>query len=290
MRRTSSTMIMTEYKENEEGHKYVRKHKVQFDVNKIDEYKGHFSELESKGVVDEGTFESNEWAILNGKEDRRRAKFIFRFEMHYSFQMALKAFVLFMINIKKQDANTLDTYLNHISHIAYITNMFSKDKLDELKNYYQQYKIDNDGMTKSLFQNKVPLLRFINFINLPHGDEYVNLIEREFTGYKYQKGIRDLPPFEDLIIFGAIVNDFFNIADIGHQELRDKYAIVKVWWELTTVIPMRVGEFIRLKVDALTYDGVNGKYYLKIPRIKRNFKHEKEIINIEEYNIQTLEV
>jgi hypothetical protein len=283
-------MIIKEYKENQDGHKYVQNHKVDFDVNKIDEYKRHFSELEAKGIVEEGTFESNRWAISNNKEDRRRAVFTFQFDTHASFQMALKAFVLLMVNIRKQDVNTLDTYINHISNIAYITNMFSRDKLGELKSYYQQYKIDNDGITKSLFQNKGPLVRFISFINLPHGDEYINLIEEEFAGYKYKKGIRDLPPFEDLVTFGVIVQDFFNNNDIEYQELRDKFAIVKVWWGLTTVIPIRVGEFIRLKIDALKYDENAGKYYLDIPRIKRNFKLDNEVINIEEYEIQTLEV
>lgn len=290
MRRTSSAMIIIEYKETQDGHKYVQKHKVEFDVNETDEYKRHFSQLEAKGVVEEGTFESNRWAISNNKEDRRRAVFIFNFDMYPSFQMALKAFVLFMVNVKKQDVNTLDTYINYIKYIAFITNMFSKDKLGELKSYYQQFKIDNDGITKSLFQNKKPLLGFINFINLPHGDEYINLIEGEFAGYKYKKGIRDLPPFEDLVTFGVIVQDFFNNNDIEYQELRDKYAIIKVWWGLTTIIPMRVGEFIRLKIDALKYDEISGKYYLEIPRIKRNFKHENEVVNIEEYVIQTLEV
>jgi len=284
-------MVITELKENKEGHQYAKRHKVQFDFKSIDEYKRYFSELEAKGVVDEGTFDSNRWVINNNKEDRRRAIFKFTFEIYPDFQMALKSYVLFMVNIKKQDVNTIGTYLNYISHIANITNMFSKDKINAIKEYFKQYKIDNDGIIKGLYQKKKPLLNFISLLNLPYGDEYINLINNEFAGYKYKNGVRDLPPFEDLIIFGVIVQDFFNKNDIEYQELREKFAIVKVWWELTTIIPMRVGEFIRLKKGALTDNHVTGKHYLEIPRIKRNMiLHENEVINIEEYEIQTLEV
>lgn len=77
--------------------------------------------------------------------------------------------------------------------------------------------------------------------------------------------VRTIPTVSDCLKFVWIMNDFFENMD-RNDERYIYYYPLRLWWSITSVIPIRSGEFLIIKRDCII--SKDGKYYLSLPRTK----------------------
>ncbi|MCT4574449.1 integrase, partial [Bacillus thuringiensis] len=59
---------------------------------------------------------------------------------------------------------------------------------------------------------------------------------------------------KDCLKFAWILNDFFTRTD--HKDWKYIYFYpIRIWWHLTTIIPIRIGEFLLLKRECIRAEG-----------------------------------
>jgi hypothetical protein len=91
----------------------------------------------------------------------------------------------------------------------------------------------------------------------------------ELKNYSYKEykeiGVRTLPKNKELLDFDYYLKKFF--YEEQDADLLYYFYPILLWWKITNIIPMRPSEFTsKLQRDCLKV--IDGKYYLKISRIK----------------------
>ncbi|OIK11274.1 site-specific integrase [Bacillus sp. MUM 13] len=133
----------------------------------------------------------------------------------------------------------------------------------------------------SIFKQKNICSSTLNFLDYcPYlGEEYASLL------YSIKPNIeakaRLLPPSKDILIFSKIIEDYFS-RELSELEYR-KWFPVWLWWNLTTLIPLRPSEFCTIERDCLINN--DGNFYIKLPRHKQRFNNKRQIQIIDEINI-----
>ncbi len=288
--KNANKIVIVNAKENKSGAKFWSKEEVGFSQYNVNEYKEMFIKLKADGVVLKGDFDSNVWYISNKKEDEKIGIFRFDIDEEPELETMLKGFLIVLFYLKRAEASGFDSTYNFIIKVAKITDIFKCERRDEFKNFInEEYLNKNNGkVTKGLHNYRKGLLKFLTFSNIQTKHEFINLVKEIIPGQNI-KSVRDLPPFDDLIRFDIIVNDFFSLTDEKYKFLQDKFRPIEIWWKFSVVIPIRIGEFVRFKKNCLSPKKLD-KYNIEIPRIKVNQEYSGEITNTEEYVIQTLEI
>lgn len=123
------------------------------------------------------------------------------------------------------------------------------------------------------------LLNFFDYSpNL--GDELVSILYSIKPTYKEGKA-RLLPPSKDILIFSKVLENYFT-EQISEWEYR-KWFPVWLWWNLTTLIPIRPSEFCTIERDCLIQKKTN--FYIKLPRHKQKLNNKRNIQVLDEINI-----
>ena len=91
-----------------------------------------------------------------------------------------------------------------------------------------------------------------------------------------KNGIRELPSTQDILKFSLVVEDYFK-TDLSDDNYR-KYFCIYLWWNLTTVIPLRISEFCDIKRNSLVEE--DDGFLLKLPRKKQNNRRIQVIDSI----------
>lgn len=108
-------------------------------------------------------------------------------------------------------------------------------------------------------------LNFFDYIQDPNYDDYITLLYELRKTYKVEENARLLPPTKDILVFSNIVKDFFSKKMTEQEYL--KWFPVWLWWNLTTLIPLRPSEFCLIERNCLL-EG-NRAFYIKLPRKKQ---------------------
>lgn len=88
----------------------------------------------------------------------------------------------------------------------------------------------------------------------------------------YQGGnARILPPSKDILIFSKILEHYFS-KDLTENQYF-KWFPVWLWWNLTTLIPIRPSEFCNIERNCISIK--NGNFYIKLPRYKQKLNKRK---------------
>lgn len=123
------------------------------------------------------------------------------------------------------------------------------------------------------------LLNFFDYS--PHlGDEYVTFLYSIKPEYKESKA-RLLPPSKDILVFSKVLERYFT-EHISELEYR-KWFPVWIWWNLTTLIPIRPSEFCMIERDCLIQKNTN--FYIRLPRYKQKLNNKGNIQVLDEINI-----
>ncbi|MDW7615162.1 tyrosine-type recombinase/integrase [Peribacillus simplex] len=168
-------------------------------------------------------------------------------------------------------SRTISVNVNNLLKVVTISNGFSQDFFVETIKYIQ----NRSARTRISVCNAV--LNFFDYY--PLVDEEGVFTEKiwEIKSKTETKiGIREIPSSQDILKFSMVVEDYFKL-NLSDQHYR-KYFCIYLWWNLTTIIPLRISEFCDIKRDSLT-KGDEG-FFLKLPRKKQNNRRIQVIDSI----------
>lgn len=227
----------------------------------LDEAKVLFKEYREKEVIIEGNFEDEKW-LFSDEYSHVGIHFVFDkllYKRYYEklFGLKLETFIncvkVFCISlIGKYVLHTLSSIINEIKR------MISTDP-EELYEITYTLKISN-GVPCIDFFSMLPAYwseyereRFIDCIEI--------IVEQNQTDKLNSK--RTLAQFDSYLLFNDILNDFWK-SDMSKEE-RLFYYPIYLWWQITSVLPLRPREFILTSRNCLT-KREDGTYFLRLRR------------------------
>lgn len=237
-----------------------------------------FNNFLKEGVVTGCKYEDNVWYLYN---ESKRVKISFEmnekiFKEECTFRNlgsyddlvnAMKFYILY--NLEFTTIASIRSIVNDIKKIFEITRFFRKDYRKEL------LKLKENSSLIQTFKN---IIELVEFYPLEIDDEYfdlMNTLHEHFIVLKQEKnGLnqREIGNLENVFKFGDVLNDFWDNASLSERE---KYFPIKLWWEITTIIPMRATEFTLIPYDCLINE--NGKKYIKILRSNLKGSRNKSV-------------
>ncbi|RID85313.1 hypothetical protein D1953_10845 [Peribacillus asahii] len=122
-------------------------------------------------------------------------------------------------------------------------------------------------------------LNFFDYYTDFEAEEYVSLLYSVRKHYKAKA--RLLPPSKDILIFSKVLEDYFS-NEISELQYR-RWFPIWLWWNLTTLIPIRPSEFCTIERECLIKKDAN--FYIKLPRHKQKLNNKKHIQIIDELKI-----
>lgn len=211
-------------------------------------------------------FNSNHWKLYdNGSHSYRHVFFkehktLRELENKDKKSYIVKCWISSLIK-KGLSVKGIQNYSARINEIIETSSFFNPIKIQKTKNFIKT-------MSKRQINNYTRTA--INFLDYYQEVDSTGIYTKELWEIKsqndYEIGIRDLPSSQDILKFSLVVDDYFqpNMSEKDYL----KYYPVYLWWNLTTIIPLRISEFCNIDRNGIRNN--NGKYYIKLPRKKHN--------------------
>ena len=130
------------------------------------------------------------------------------------------------------------------------------------KNQYKVQKVSNNVMYKFI----TDLVDFLVFYNRDEFIYFINDLSEYKAKIQLEKGYRELPSFKDFLTIKQCLDSWYKDAVKNDSEELLKYYPLILWWNLTTIIPMRIIEFCHIKRDCFSLK--DGNYFITFPRMK----------------------
>ncbi|MDA1777167.1 integrase [Bacillus cereus group sp. BY9-3LC] len=141
-------------------------------------------------------------------------------------------------------------------------------RLRLLEDFIEKIMLKGDRTKSSIAS---ALLNFFNYYdNFEGAKEYLNFLS---TIPSSKPKTRTIPTVKDCLKFAWVLNDFYTQSNNTDWKYTYFYP-VRIWWHLTTVIPIRIGEFLLLRRDCVDNEG--NRYYLYLSRIKNKKSRAKK--------------
>lgn len=251
-----------------------RKQNVKYDTFDLNKYKEMFQQLlEGKHIY--GSFDHIHWELpCNISNHLIIIKF--DIEVYKEFNLALKAYSI----VRLLSGRTPITVYNEVALIKKaILECHGLSDIQKLEAFLEK---QNQLHSYQAYQIAIDLKRFVSFYNISNSNKIIDVCNNQ---QMYVKTNRNLPHFEDVMIFDDIVNDYFQYHPVKETL---EFLPIMIWWLLTNIIPMRPSEFLSLKKDCLEFNAnKNAPYHIKIPRIKNNtnlshIDNPQDIVEIDE--------
>ena len=225
-----------------------------FDLDELPTYKEYFEKLKEEGILlKDCNYEDRTWKGL-GLHNHKEFSFG-NYEYNNKIYQSLKAYVVTRLYHNRETIESVCMALRNVKKALDITKTFKIEELNNLSNYMEKIS----DRTKSTLIADV--LSYFLFNPVEYKDEFSELM------LSYDVTLSDMPrkipPVSSMIAFSEILEDFFMNAN---EEEKIKYYPVYLWWKITSIIPLRPNEFIKIKKDCIEVD--NDKYFLKLPRSK----------------------
>jgi len=175
---------------------------------------------------------------------------------------------------------TVQATLNHVIKFTVETSGYKADKVVEFLNKIDDS--DRENSTKKTFLTAV--YNFLDYSELMNVEDVMAILQKYQSKLGQRSGVRMLPPPFWIFEFDRILNEFFNKLDTLEpseeiSRLRCLYSPIRLWWNLTTIIPIRPSEFCLIERNCLSFtETIEGKlYYIKLPRKKLKKVNKKSI-------------
>lgn len=130
------------------------------------------------------------------------------------------------------------------------------------KNQYNVKKVSNNVMYRFISD----LVNFLEFYNRDEFVYFINDLNEHKAKIKLEKNYRKLPSFKDILTIKQCLDSWYEEAVKNDSEKLLKYFPLVLWWNLTTIIPMRVIEFCHIKRNCFSLK--DGNYFITFPRMK----------------------
>lgn len=269
----------------------------EFDINKsLIEAQILFEEYSDvKAFNNTGSFEDNIWMFtefINGQTyyfnfDSFKSFLTFNTKLSVNeFTLVLKCWTISNLNSK----TPLVTYklFNYLYSICRLTKGFRNnfEEVIELIKAGQIYSKKHSKSSEYIAKTVSPetTLRFVNsflsfskfYTNLPVNQQYIEILENEKDKIQTHISNRDLPSPKEVLNFKDCIEYFFitsqnTITDTSTLTTLTKFFPVILWWDLTSIIPMRPSEFCLIKRDCLSFKDNT----LTFPRLKQKRNKKK---------------
>ncbi|QSB10117.1 site-specific integrase [Lysinibacillus fusiformis] len=184
-----------------------------------------------------------------------------------------------LVNLSLSEAITI---FRNFKQALYMTDGFKENKVRAYIKY-----IEFSGITSGAKWKKIhSTLSFLVFSNLNIDHEIVKLLSNYKKRIRIKASIRKLPPSKYLLMFKFYLDKFFeeeSVKNQQHSTITKSYILfypILIWWNLTSIIPVRPSEFCSLSRDCLKQ--TDEKYFIKINRIKHR---ENKVQNHQEISI-----
>lgn len=127
---------------------------------------------------------------------------------------------------------------------------------------YKNIPVSSNVMQKFI----TDLVDFLEFYNREEYVEFINVLNEQKNKLKFKKTYRKLPSFKDILTIKGYLDHWFEEATKNESEELLKYYPLLLWWNLTSIIPMRIVEFLHISRNCFSFK--EGRYFISFPRMK----------------------
>lgn len=207
-----------------------------------------FLEYAARGVIEEGAFHDGEW-LVSDEVKRRRIRFT-----------PSKG------GIREWTGCTENCYCDYVrAYAAMLLGCMNVGTIAEISK--SLLRLGGCSFEEACMWDVYTLhaLQFLGMI--PGSPGCIGLVmekieeNRTLDGWRHNP--RKLAGFRYYLRFGRYVNDFWNTAGSADREY---FFPVYLWWNLTSILPLRATEFLLLPKDCIRND--DGKWILTIRRTR----------------------
>ncbi|MEH7362395.1 site-specific integrase, partial [Priestia megaterium] len=232
-----------------------KKKNVEWETFRLDEYKQMFHQLVEGGFV-LGQYEDVHWNVPDELLDYPII-LTFDVEIHSKLNTALKAYIILRL-ISGRSPLTVYNELAILKKTIIETDGFGNSRAFEAILEIQTNKYSYRG-----YSTATAVTSFLSFYKIENYEEIITICHKMPS---YKSTSRELPVFEDIMIFDDIVNDYFRKYPSDDTM---KFLPIMLWWLLTNILPIRPSEFLLLRNDCLKFtDSQLSPYKISVPRIK----------------------
>ena len=222
------------------------------DEETIKKARANFARFRIKGVIIGGLYDSDTWHL---SDDIRRSALVFDVDSEVYAQGAEKwaecTRECYRESVKAYIAMNLGTYAR--ATLLMIVRLFRNAAAMD---YEEVMELEDDE--KGYILNLLKLLPGGGVIR----DAVIDDLEEVRFSRRYSDS-RTLADFKYYLRFDKGIRDFWESCDLWDKIY---YFPVYMWWDVTSILPLRVTEFLLTPYECLAEDG--GKYYLTIRRTK----------------------
>ncbi|MEB6225839.1 integrase [Mammaliicoccus sciuri] len=258
------------------GDNTIAKANVSFDNPYLTEYEVTYttnliSELKSKGVFLSKSFYDDIWLFSHEYSPGRTIKLDFGKidnDLNREEKLLIKCWIGSLL--EKYRPSTCIHYFHHFCIAVNITKFFSLDRINHFVEWLHEDHITNNEKTYVLST----VFSFFDFSEIDNSSKYLAKLYDVRNKIKFVKNPIQLPSSKYILLFSYYLEKYF--ADIKKDKLSDDEEIIKktilfypilIWWNLTTIIPIRSTEFCLIKRDSISKEG--NRFFLTITRIKK---------------------
>lgn len=258
------------------GDNTIAKANVSFDNPYLSEYEVTYtinliSELKSKGVFLSKSFYDDIWLFSHEYSPGRTIKLDFGKidnDLNREEKLLIKCWIGSLL--EKYRPSTCIHYFHHFCMAVNITKFFSLGRINHLVEWLHENHITNNE--KSYVLSTV--FSFFDFSEIDNSSKYLAKLYDVRNKIKFVKNPIQLPSSKYILLFSYYLEKYF--ADIKKDKLSDDEEIIKktilfypilIWWNLTTIIPIRSTEFCLIKRDSISKEG--NRFFVTITRIKK---------------------
>ncbi|WP_394191432.1 site-specific integrase [Paenisporosarcina quisquiliarum] len=192
------------------------------------------------------------------------------FKSEHNFKTIIKCWASTLIDRGYVSGTTTLTVKKLLKTLT-ISNGFSQNFIEETF----EFLLNRSERSQLFLCNAI--LNFIDYYPLIDEEGiYTEKIWEIKSKIQISIGIREIPSSHDILKFSLVVEDYFKI-NLSDEYYR-KYFCIYLWWNLTTIIPLRISEFCDIDRNSLLEkkDG----FFLKLPRKKQNSRRIQVIDTI----------
>lgn len=232
---------------------------LRYNKDNLEFYKGKFRELIQAGILNDGKFEDVKWTGKNDGECEISIDFK-SYEYNKQLYNALKAYAIVELYNRRISLRTVASRVFCVIKILQVTKGYDEDYMDDYIDYM------DEGKRRSNTDYKFGNMSFIFFNPIGDWKEYFDDLETLESIHLVGENVREIPDYKSIILFDYIINDVMT----KEMQNREKYYPLYLWWSITTIIPLRPAEFVKMKKDCCYFDEKIKEYYIKVPREKQS--------------------
>lgn len=238
-----------------------------FSSSDLDYYRDVFDKKKNDGLIKNDQFEDKVWRI---KQHNSIHEIVFA-DFPKDLSLALRCFAA--LRLKSVSAKCVVYNIRLLTEILYFLYPFHPEAYKEYEEAFQAKTIEVQKQVITSAKS------FLKFYPLPNS----HLLEHFFGKFNINiKAARVLPNYDSLLLFDLIINSFWEDPDCSIEDKSEFYPIV-LWWKLTTTVPQRPGELLKLTLNS--FGARNGYYWLRLPRNKQPTIRRDDLEIIDEVKI-----